>query len=94
MTAHYRSTINFTWEALTASKQALYRLKRFVYEDYAQKASKPDETYIARFKECLADDLDTPGAIALLWEVTKDEKLDNKTKCATIHFLMVYLMWV
>lgn len=86
LTAHYRSTINFTWEALTAAKQALFRLKRFVYEDYEQKAGKPDEAYIARFKQHLADDLDTPSAVALLWEITKDEKLDNKTKCATIHF--------
>jgi len=86
LTAHYRSTVNFTWEALTAAKQALYRLKRFVYEDYEQKAGKPEEGYVTKFKQYLADDLDTPGAIALLWEVTKDEKLDAKTKCATIHY--------
>ena len=86
LTAHYRSTVNFTWEALAAAKQALYRLKRFVYEDYEQKASKPDEGYVTKFKQCLANDLDTPGTIALLWEVTKDEKLDDKTKCATIQY--------
>lgn len=87
LTAHYRSTVNFSWEALKASKQALYRLKRFVYEDYKQVSGTPDASYITKFKEFLADDLDTPSAIALLWEVTKDTTLDNKTKCATIHYM-------
>ncbi len=87
LTAHYRSTINFSWEALTAAKQALYRLKRFVYEDYKQISSLPDASYVERFKKLLSNDLDTPAAIALLWEVTKDDSLDNPTKCATIHFM-------
>lgn len=87
LTANYRSTVNFSWEALKAAKQALYRLKRFVYEDYKQMASKPDQVYVTKFKKLLANDLDTPGAIALLWEVTKDDSLDNKTRCATIHYM-------
>jgi cysteinyl-tRNA synthetase len=87
LTAHYRSTINFSWEALTAAKQALYRLKRFVYEDYKQISSVPDVAYVERFKKLLSNDLDTPAAIALLWEVTKDDSLDNQAKCATIHFM-------
>lgn len=87
LTAHYRSSVNFTWEALTAAKQALYRLKRFVYEDYKQIVGKPDFSYVEKFKKLMADDLDTPNALALLWEVTKDESLDNKTKCATIRYM-------
>jgi cysteinyl-tRNA synthetase len=87
LTAHYRSTVNFSWEALKASKQALYRLKRFIYEDYKQISGTPDSVYINKFKAFLANDLDTPSAIALLWEVTKDTTLDNKTKCGTIHYM-------
>jgi cysteinyl-tRNA synthetase len=87
LTAHYRSTINFSWEALAGAKQALYRLKRYVYEDYKQISGKPDKGYAERFKQALANDLDTPAAIALLWDVTKDDTLDNKTKCATLHFM-------
>lgn len=91
LTAHYRSTINFTFEALSASKQALFRLKRFVYEDYKQASGTPDKTYMDRFKEKLNSDLDTPGAIAILWEVTKDQKLDAGTKCATIRSMDLVL---
>lgn len=86
LTSHYRQTVNFSWEALAASKQALYRLKRYVYEDYKQVAGKPDQSYVERFKALLANDLDTPSAIALLFEIAKDDKLDNKTKCGTMQY--------
>ncbi|MBP6924390.1 MAG: cysteine--tRNA ligase [Candidatus Pacebacteria bacterium] len=84
LTAHYRSPINFSWDALKASKQALFRLKRYMYEDFKQKSAIPDATYMERFEKHLADDLDTPGAIAVLWEMIKDEKIDAKTKCGTL----------
>ncbi len=87
LTAHYRSTINFSWDALTAAKQALYRLKRYVYEDYRQVSGTPNTDYIQRFKNVLANDLDTPSAFAIIWDIIKDDNLDNKTKCATIHYI-------
>lgn len=87
LTSHYRSTINFSWEALTGAKQALFRLKRFVYEDYKQAKGTPNETYLTRFKAHLANDLDTPAAIALIWEITKDTTLSAGDKCATIRVM-------
>ena len=87
LTSHYRSPINFSWEALQGAKQALYRLKRYVYEDYKQVAGKPSVDYIKGFKAFLANDLDTPSAIALIWQLVKDETLDKKTKCATLRIM-------
>lgn len=85
LTAHYRSPINFSFEALKASKQALFRLKRHVYEEYKNVAgSTPDPEYMTRFTAAINDDLDTPKAISLLFEVTKDPMLSTKAKCATI----------
>ncbi len=84
LTAHYRSPINFSWEALKAAKQALYRLKRLMYEDFKQKSAVPSAEYMEYFDAHLANDLDTAGAIAVLWEMIKDDKLDNKTKCGTL----------
>jgi cysteinyl-tRNA synthetase len=84
LTAHYRTQANFSWEALTGAKQALFRLKRHMFEDYKQKPSSPDKTYLERFDKKLADDLDTPGAIAVLWEMIKDKKLNNTTKAGTL----------
>ncbi len=85
LTAHYRSPINFSWEALKASKQALSKLKRYVYEDYKQVSGEVSFEYIKKFKSFLANDLDTPSAIALVWELVKDTSVDNKVKCATLH---------
>ena len=87
LTSHYRSPINFSWEALQGAKQALYRLKRYMYEEYKQVAGKPSVDYIKGFKAFMANDLDTPSAIALLWQLVKDNNLDNKTKCATIKII-------
>lgn len=86
LTAHYRSPINFTWEALKGSKQALFRLKRYLYEDYKQKAGPADPAYINRFLSLMADDLNTPEAISLVWEVIKDNSLTDEVKCGTIHY--------
>lgn len=84
LTAHYRSTINFSWEALQAAKQALYRLKRYMYEDFKQRSAIPDASYMKRFDAALANDLDTPAAIAVLWEMIKDPALEQKVKCGTL----------
>lgn len=84
LTAHYRSQANFSWEALTGAKQALYRLKRHMFEEYKQKPSLPDKTYLEKFDERLAADLDTPGAIAVMWEMVKDKSLQNGTKAGTL----------
>jgi cysteinyl-tRNA synthetase len=84
LTAHYRTPANFSWEALKAAKQALFRLKRYMYEEYKQKTATPDQGYLDRFDDCLANDFDTPGAIAVLWDMVNDKKLDNKVKCGTL----------
>jgi cysteinyl-tRNA synthetase len=84
LTAHYRSPANFTWEALSGAKQALFRLKRYMYEDFKRKVAVPDETYMERFHGHLADDFDTCGAISTLWDMIKDDSLSNETKAGTL----------
>lgn len=86
--SHYRTTANFTFEALDAAKQALTRLKRFVYEELGEQSlAQPEDRYEAVFLEAINDDLDTPKVIALLWELMKDEKVSAATKLATIHIM-------
>ena len=69
--AHYRTSANFTWEALEASSTALSRLAQFAQSDGGVIAAP----YKIRFQERINDDLDTPGALAVLWEITKDSEL-------------------
>jgi cysteinyl-tRNA synthetase len=84
LTAHYRSQVNFSWAALEAAKQALYRLKRHMFEDFKQKAATPNAAYLDRFDERIADDMDTPGAIAVMWEMIKDKDVPDRTKAGTL----------
>ena len=75
--AHYRSPMNFTWEALGAANEALHRLWKLARE--AKEAAKgralPSDTS-RRVIAHLRDDLSTPAALALVWEAIKDEDLD------------------
>lgn len=91
LTAHYRSPLSFSFDTLKASRQALFRLKRYIYEDYKNQPTTPHPDYLRRFHEYLNHDLDTPQAIALLFEITKDDRLTSGEKCATMQAMDVVL---
>lgn len=78
--AHYRTSSNFSWDALEASSTALSRLSAYAQED----GGSVSEKHRARFLERINDDLDTPGALATLWDMTKDEELSAADKSATL----------
>jgi cysteinyl-tRNA synthetase len=84
LTAHYRTPVTFSWEALGAAKKALFRLKRHMFEEYKQKPSLPNKDYLEKFDQKLANDFDTPGAIALMWDMVKDKTLSDTTKAGTL----------
>lgn len=70
--AHYRSKLNFTWEALRASQNALEKLYEVVRMLKGQKSSPlPLVPIRSKFYSALYDDLNTPQALAVLWETVK-----------------------
>jgi len=81
--ASYRTRVNFVWDTLLGAENALKRLYR-LYIDLGDEVGKVNVSYQDKFKERLFDDLDTPRAVALLWELVKDESLSNADKKATI----------
>jgi len=78
---HYHQTLNFTWEALAAAQNALTKLRNLVSEYKLEKSTERTvlseekiskvESYRNRFLEALNDDLNTPQALAVVWEVAK-----------------------
>ena len=83
LTAHYRSPLKFTWSALEAAQRALFRL----YENmkkYPKEEAKYDEKYEEEFHKAINDDLDMPKALAITWELVKDDKLPPEVKRATL----------
>jgi len=88
LTASYRTKMNFSFRALDASQRALVRLHRHFVEDLSDvRASNVDEKYELELLKAMNDDLDTPKAIALMWEVVKDAEMKASVKRATLlHF--------
>ncbi|MCX6735478.1 MAG: cysteine--tRNA ligase [Candidatus Parcubacteria bacterium] len=83
LTAHYRKTINFTWETVEGAQTALTKLHE-IFLNYGNKEGKPDEEYLAKFTSFLDDDLETAEAIASLWDLVKDERISPADKKATM----------
>ena len=81
--SHYRSRVNFTWEALEGAETALKRLYT-LYLDLGDLGGAISESNRIKFKEYLDDDLDTPRALTVFWDVLKDGKMANADKKATL----------
>jgi len=81
--AHYRSMLNFTWDALAGAQSALTKLREHCRT--LPKLQAPSSQLQARMRSAEAraaldrlhaafnDDLDTPKALAILWDVLKSQ---------------------
>lgn len=79
LTAHYKDPLNFTWDSLTSAGNALKKLETHVRslrgrsdrtvlsEDKRIKVDKFNKD----FRDAVNDDLNTPRALAVLWESLK-----------------------
>ena len=81
--SHYRSPINFSEEALHGAQTALKRLYG-LYLDLGEEIGRVSQKYQGEFKKFVEDDLDTPKAVALLWDLLKEKGLPDADKKATI----------
>ncbi|MSU45063.1 MAG: cysteine--tRNA ligase [Candidatus Zambryskibacteria bacterium] len=82
LTARYSSPLQFSWEALEGSLTALKKLRNFTAakdDDTPDDFSKLEE-YKTNFLQFVNDDLDTPKALALVWDMVKDDSLSSKSK--------------
>jgi cysteinyl-tRNA synthetase len=85
LTGHYRSPMNFTWEGIAGADQALKRLTRLYLElKNGANSSTDDKNFSQDFRKALADDLDTPKALARLWDLVKDDTVSPTVKKKSI----------
>lgn len=81
LTTHYRSPMNFTWESIASADQARMRLTRHYLELKGEPAPLAEAAaFTKEFYTALANDLDTPKAIASLWEFIKDASVAPEVK--------------
>ncbi len=106
LSAHYRSQLNFTWESLEATANSLERLRGFVQKlntlprpPLLSGGKKKNNLLLykeelievyKKFQKAISDDLDTPKALAILWNLIHDynknpEKFDSKAVLELIY---------
>jgi len=81
--AHYRSKLNFTWEAAQAAQNALDKLREAARSWEIPTDQEADATYHTEFLSELDDDLNTPAALAVVWDLVKSD-LESSRKAATL----------
>jgi cysteinyl-tRNA synthetase len=93
LTAHFQSQLNFTWKSLEASQNALNGLYDFMKYPPASASRHPmsyktldvsPEKYENKFKEALENNLDTPKALTVVWEIIKLKGCDYDSKKKTL----------
>ncbi len=70
--AHYRSKLKFSWEALGGAQNALDNLLATI-SDYAEEPQTGCAEFEREFLEAINDDLDTPKALAVMWNLVRSQ---------------------
>ena len=84
LTGHYRTQLNFTWEALDAAATGLARLRTGFHALPADPAASADPRFVERFSQAIDDDLNAPRALALAWELLRGDLVDQAITRATL----------
>ncbi|MCF6276609.1 MAG: cysteine--tRNA ligase [Candidatus Magasanikbacteria bacterium] len=82
--AHYRKQLNFSWEALEAAQNGLEKLQKAVTN-----LGEPTEVCndcVNKFLNIINDDLNTPQALALVWELLKSDSANGVKKATILKF--------
>lgn len=82
LTAHYRSPVNFTFEAVHGAQNALIKLMKIVVS--YPKGGKVIPEYKDKFQTFINDDLNTASALAVAWELIGDTKQSESDKRASL----------
>jgi cysteinyl-tRNA synthetase len=78
LTGHYRSQLQFSYQALESAKNARKSLMERIIERRSVPGDSPDKTrsYLDAFDRALDDDLATPRGLAELWGLIRDPVAD------------------
>jgi cysteinyl-tRNA synthetase len=82
--AQYRTSANFSWESLAASQTAWSKLVAFCIQHRTEHRGVVSREWKDKFVERINDDLDTPGCLAVVWEMLKDSDLSKADARATL----------
>jgi cysteinyl-tRNA synthetase len=81
---HYRSSLDFSLENLTAAKKSYEGIKNKIELIEKETKGKNAGKYLDEFKKSIEDDLNMPGAIQALQKLIKDEGVSGQAKLDAI----------
>lgn len=80
LSGQYRSPLNYSQDNLDKARAALNRFYTTLRDVKSIKEVSGDDEYVAKFKEYMDDDFNTPGAISVLFDLVKQiNKSDDET---------------
>ena len=82
LTAHYQSLQNFTWDALHASQKAWQKITAFFMQSSEKGAI--DTPLYETFLEKINNNLNSPEALAVFWEVFRSAMPDGDKKATLL----------
>ncbi|MBI2482345.1 MAG: cysteine--tRNA ligase [Candidatus Vogelbacteria bacterium] len=83
LTAHYRTEVNLTWEALQGAATAYSRLQNKL-ANLDKDGGQVNPEYQQKFTDLINNDLNIPSALALVWTLLADKTTPDADKRATI----------
>jgi cysteinyl-tRNA synthetase len=88
--AHYRTQLEFSWESMDFAKSSLSSLKSKISSLFGdKKEDKGDSKNLEKFKKefdsAVFDDLNTPKALSVLWDVLKSD-LTSSQKISFVEY--------
>ncbi|HEV7448927.1 MAG TPA: cysteine--tRNA ligase [Candidatus Paceibacterota bacterium] len=83
LTGHYRTPMNFTWDAIEGANTAYNRLAR-AFLELPPSQLRPSAEFLKDFYAAIADDLNTPQALARCWDLLKDPSVPPAVKRASL----------
>ena len=79
---HYRKQLSFSWDALQAAQNGLNHLYNIVKS--WDKAGVGCAEYEQKFLDAINNDLDLPGAMAIMWDLIKNPMYPGSSKRRTL----------
>jgi cysteinyl-tRNA synthetase len=84
LTGHYRTQLNFTWDALDAAATGLARMRQGFCALPPDASAQPDPEFVERFTNFVNDDLNLPRALAVAWQLLRGDLVDLSVTRATL----------
>lgn len=92
LSAHYRSQLNFTWKSLRAAESSLMRLQAIAraLNGVSRGGMKNFRTQATFFKKAIFNDIDTPKALAMVWNMINEYHKNPKKYGAKAVLTILY----